>query len=51
MSRIFPGCLFVALAVMTIPFVRAEPVAAASSCAELHSAGGLTTARLRQCDD
>jgi tetratricopeptide (TPR) repeat protein len=37
MSRIFRGCLFVALAVMTMPFVRAEPVAAASLCAELQS--------------
>jgi len=42
MNRIFAGWLFVALAMMTVPFVGAEPVAAASSCTGLQSAAAVS---------
>ena len=42
MNRIFAGCLFVVLAMMTVPFVTAQPVAAQPSCAELQSTAGVS---------
>src|SRR5690242_16948704 len=42
MNRIFAGWLFVASAMMTVPFAGAEPAAPALPCAEMQSAAAFS---------